>query len=192
MSAASRQKHTRWHLLLATGLSTLSLLGLAGSQIKASNTQAERDQMLARSRQLEQRLQQTKDEKREISQRLATWQQIQAAGWSRPENRSAWAESLLALHQELNLPALGYEFRPQSLFPDQDESPQKWLSSPLHLHLELLHEGDLIQLLTRLPAVIPARIIARQCHIWRQKTAGLAADCEFELITLSPAASPAP
>ena len=55
---------------------------------------------------------------------------------------------------------------------------------PLKVHLDLLHEADLLRFLDKLPQRTRDLLLVRRCQLIRSSTA-LTADCEIDWISLA-------
>lgn len=130
------------------------------------------------------------DDEREIRARIVRYQEIIAKGRTQPERRLEWVETLRDIRESRRLLGLDYEIAPQR--PLDDKAPEAgghlFLASPMRLEMPLLHENDLLGLLTDLQAQTQALLSVRKCRIERTGAApsagALKAACEIDWITL--------
>lgn len=96
-----------------------------------------------------------------------------------PEQRLA---QLRTSQLALRLPGMRPSFGASAPWPGGDAGRYFWNSTPLHLELELLHEGDLPDFLARITRGTP--LLVRECRLFRTlddnaSSPGLHADCEL-------------
>jgi hypothetical protein len=189
----------RNNLLLATLLIAAGATALwwTRGQLKT----ATRDATSAASRytEVENRLQRVRDEEAEIKAKSATFRELSRRGVIGPEKRLEWVELVSDIRRDMRLFAPDYEFAPQQSL-GLEASGYQFVSSPMGLRLPLLHEGDLIGLLSQLQARAPALVLPRNCQIERQRPFGerpgiqpnLQAVCTLNWITINGSAKGRP
>lgn len=174
-------------LLLATGL-----LLAWWSFADVRQAEQERDAAARRKDLIAQRLQQVRSEEREIKERTQLFQQWQTTGLIGEEKRLEWTEMLRAIQQELRIPGMIYEFGVQAPLEKVQGTAYAWFASPMHLQLQLLHEGDLLDFLSRVEKKAQALVLIRECTLSRAPkvdeprttTAQLKADCDLQWLTV--------
>lgn len=176
------------HMLLAATCVASSAALYLWSCETANQAQAAQQHALQDSRQLTQRLQQAATDTTERARLLPFYHQLDERGLFRSIDPPALIERLRQLQKELQLPGLRYEIQP----PDHPAAPENAMtpviSTPLTVHLSLLHEEDLLRFLAALSEQAPGLPCIRRCRVWRSAAPMLAADCHIELFTLVPAA----
>ena len=189
-------KKLRWHLLaVAALLAAAALLALWSRSIEGE-ARRDMDAAAARFRQTESRLRQVRTEEQEIKEKSALFLRLSRNGIIGDEQRLEWTEMLRDVQRQLRLPEMSYEFAPQALLEGGTNGDYAFLASPMKIHLQLVHEYDLINFLDLVQRQARALVVTRSCALGRStpspSAAGrgqLSADCELEWIT---ARSPAP
>lgn len=176
----------RWHLAAFATLAALSGLLAVGSRFLEQSALAERETAAARQRQTESRLRQVRTEEQEIKDKSALFLQLMATGVIGEEKRLDWTELLADLQQRVRLPGMSYEFAPQAPLDGNGTGDYAFYSSPMKLHLDLVHEGDLLDFLAGLRNGAKAMVLIRGCNLVRApgEQRGLTADCDLEWVTV--------
>jgi hypothetical protein len=178
-------------LLLASILATAAMV-FAVLQMQQKSAQTHK-QVLAQQNETRARLARASEDETEIRDKISRYQDLIASGRTQPERRLDWVETLKQIKESRRLLDLDYEISPQR--PLSDKAPSTggydFLASPMKLNMPLLHENDLLGLLSDLSLQVQALISARQCTIERTAPAGgarnastLKATCEIDWITL--------
>lgn len=175
-------------VITAALLVIASLLAWRSSQ---SSQLALRDKLAAEGRRatLEQRLMQASNEEQELKLRADQFQRLQQSGMGGGENRLAWTELLRDLQKSLRIPGMSYEFGIQKPLDPKYVDKPGYAFSPMRLRLSLLHEGDLINFLSRLQSQAPALVLLRSCKLApmpksEDALVQLQADCELHWVSL--------
>ncbi len=183
----------RWHLIGTTGLILMAgLIALASSY---SGKPVHRDNAAAKNKYqtTDNRLRQVRTEEQEIRDKTALFAELRSRGAVGEEKRLEWTEKLRQIRRELRLPDISYEFSPQIALEGSGSKDYAYYNSPMKIHLQLLHEGDLLNFLARLREEASAFVLVRSCRIKRLPAASgdpktapatLSADCEMDWITL--------
>lgn len=174
------------------------LLGALGSTLvagailawNASSLQEARQENAAaglRKQETEQKLKQAMAEAGNIGERTRRYQQLRESGVIGEEQRQQWVAALQAIQQERQPLSLDYELGAKTPLPGGHDHSRSF-ASRLLLQLEVRHEADLLQLITRLEREIGALTAWQNCHLARSENSspGLSARCEISLITLLP------
>lgn len=161
--------------------------------------------LAATSRHIAQTAAETRDQARRARDRAAVeLQQAQSAAaaalaanelWQQLEHDGAFAGDLLeprqarlrTNQQALRLPGMRANFGKRAPWPGGDAGAYAWSVTPLHLELELLHEGDLLDFLSRVARQSP--LLVRECRLFRavddaSPAPRLHADCELQWLSL--------
>lgn len=143
--------------------------------------------------QTEERLRQVRSEELEIRDKTATFQKLVDRGIVGPENRLDWVELLRSIRDREQLFEMNYEIFPQQKVETAVHG-YDFLSSRMRLDLNLLHEEDLLRLLTAVQRDANALVLPRECAVTRTARsvaserggppALLAAQCSLEWMTL--------
>lgn len=186
-------KKLRWHLAgaasLIMGAGAIVHLGLVASR----GAEAEHKEAAVRRGQIESKLRQVRTEEEEIKDRAALFLRLQENGVLGEERRLEWTEMLRDIQLRMRLPGISYEISPQKALADEKGgSGHAFYVSSMKLHLQLLHEEDLLNFLERLRREARAMVLARSCNVARPAAgesgtpqAQLHADCELDWVTLS-------
>lgn len=151
-----------------------------------------RSRALSSKNQAEQKLLQVRTEEQELKARTIIFQKLQNAGITGEEKRLDWMEMLTNTQREMRLPGMDYEFGAQIPLETVSGAGYAFFASPMRLRLHLLHEGDLLNFLTRVRNEASAMVLVRYCKLYptsrsnqgRELTAQLDAECDLQWITL--------
>lgn len=101
------------------------------------------------------RLTQAQTERIEIRDFLPKFEQLRARGFFGPENRLAMLEAIQAIQKSRQLLPVTFDFSPQQIVaidPALLAPPLELHASAAHLHMEMLHEMDLVNFFDDLKA----------------------------------------
>ncbi len=176
-------------LLVGAILITAAAIGWTFQQ--AQQTAQQHKLALTRQSETKARLARVNEDERDIREKIVRYQEIVQRGLTQPEQRLQWVETLKAIKESRRLLGLNYEIAPQRpLDPKQVTSGgYDFLVSTMKLDLPMLHEEDLLGLLSDLSSQIHALIGVRRCQIDRlapgtQGSANLKAVCDIDWIKL--------
>lgn len=171
-------------ILFTAGLSTWIIQTGAAAERALQQAKAQ----LADSRN---RLSRAREDEQEIRARIGRYRFLIEQGRAQPERRLDLIEALRNIKEKRRLLEMEYEIAPQQpLDPKQPVTGgYSFLVSPMKLDMLLLHEEDLLGLISDLSSQVSALISVRQCTIERLSpsaapTAQLKANCELDWITL--------
>jgi hypothetical protein len=151
------------------------------------------------------RLQRSGDEKQIIVRYLPSYQNLEKIGFVGEEQRLNWVEGLRLSNQQSQLFGVTYQISVQQPYPYANELNPGQLSihhSLMKISFNLLHEGDLLRLLTTLGKQGAGFFSVNHCQMDRSGavniTAGatvryqpnLRAECDLSWITVTAPASP--
>jgi hypothetical protein len=134
-------------------------------------------------------------EKETIIQYLPEYNTLLSDGFIGEERRIEWIERLRQIHSQYNLFSIDYSIGQQEKYTPSfvaNMGNHVMNRSVMELQLDMLHEGDLINLLQDLHENTPPFMV-RECEITRpigaevntkKVAANLKADCEIDWITL--------
>lgn len=186
----------RWHLLAAIIALVSGIACVLWTQQLHDKAKRDRAQAQTRANQIDSRLKQIKGEEEEIRGKAALFMQLSKVGIIGPEQRLDWTELLATNQREMRLPAMDYEFSPQTTLDSTgtiNVGSYVFYRSAMKLHSHLLHEEDLLRFLNALETRARALVIPRSCKLTRlapgagERTgtlAQLSADCELDWITV--------
>lgn len=190
----SRRDFLKLRMPLLAAIAMLAIASLLAwwSAQDSAKARHERNDILARKNQVEQRLSQVRSEEQELRERAEIFRQLQKNGISGEEKRLDWIELLRSTQQELRIPGMNYEFGAQKALESVPGAAYAYFASPLRLQLRLLHEEDLLNFLTRIQQQAKAMVLVRQCKLAplarsaeaREFAAQLAAECEMQWVTV--------
>ena len=187
-------KRLRWNLLLLV----ISAIAGGTAMIAAQRFMkaAHQDEQRAQTQQSEvrNRLARARDEERDLRSKFERYRDLDAHGLIGQEHRLDWIEQIRKIKQARRLIDLRYELMPQqpldpALLPGGG-SAFEFMSSTMHLQMQLLHEEDLLNFLNDLRANVTAFVRVRSCNVDRTApdtggpAAQLRADCLLDWITL--------
>jgi len=145
-----------------------------------------------------QRIAQVQEQKRDVALYADAYAQVQARGLAGPERRLEWIEAIKDIQAARQLLPISYEFAPQQAMRADgfDLADYQLRASAMTLHMELLHEMDLLNFLSDLRR--RGFFTARQCAIKRNgmsvnnaDAGGLVADCTLTWFSLARSADAA-
>ncbi|WP_036301726.1 hypothetical protein [Methylotenera sp. L2L1] len=143
-----------------------------------------------------QRYQSSGLEKEIITEYLPQYQALINKGFVGEERRIEWVESLRAQHKSHKLFGIKYSIKQQEKYTPAFATNLGGFAlnrSIMQFELDMLHEGDLLQLTESLSGANAAALILRDCEITRlseggalsaQLIANLHAQCELDWLTL--------
>lgn len=156
------------------------------------------DTAVLRQRGIDYRRQQLEAGAADLQRHLDFYRRLAASGRIGPERRSAWIEHLARSKAQRQLPDLRYELAPRrpvdaGLLPEgPGNGRHEFTASSMHLHLRLVHEEDLADLLSDLGTVADALPVVRGCLVERLDAsssridgARLKAECAIDWITIA-------
>lgn len=166
-------------------------------QLKADNEKAFRAAAAARL-DMQAKLARASVEEQELREKIARFKELKAKGYVGPEQRLDWIETIARIKAARHIPRLDYEFAPQrpadsGILPGGATAGGfEIMASQMRLHLQVLHEGELLALLAELRAAVHAWVQVRSCSIDRlalgsidrSNNAQLKVECILEWITL--------
>jgi hypothetical protein len=134
------------------------------------------------------------EEEREVSEKLAVYQQLKRLNILGEERRLEWADAINRIRAERELLDLRYKVDRQKLLTSLPGKPGSvdFYASTMDVDLALLHEEDLLRFLGDLRASGNAYYSVKQCSIARTGQAAtgttitprLRAECKIDLITV--------
>lgn len=161
--------------LMAAGAVTLRLEVDAAH--RAASHQRERQQQAMR---------QSEAQTSERNALLPLYRDLQESAQLQAPAPRRWGKNLHDLQQQLHLPTLEVQFNPVARQAAGEGLNWHILTSTAHVHLQLIHEIDLIRFLDALPLTVQPKPIVRQCRLERHPFGGLNADCQIDWINLEP------
>jgi len=173
-------------LLIAGGL----VFGIMRYGEQATRTFRQAQAELSESRG---RLARAQDDEQEIRAKIDRYRDIIGRGRTEPERRLDWVETLRHIKEKRRLLSMDYEITPQHPLDPKNVASggYSFLVSTMKLDMMMVHELDLLGLLTDLATQVPALVSVRQCVLDRlpgapqqQQPALLRAQCEIDWITL--------
>lgn len=190
----------RWSL----GLLAISAIIGGGMVMLARDlvrqAEGERDRLAARKHDFRVRLDNIRNEERDLRERTTRYQQIVGSGLVAQEERLEWVERIKRIKAARRLLEMDYELSPQHVIDDDalpggsSAGPYQYMASTMRLKMALLHEDDLLGFLADLRGGVRAYLLVRDCRIERApalpEPAGqglaprLRAECTIDWVTL--------
>lgn len=189
-----RKLQTPLLVLVAVVIVVLALIALAQnySDKKDAELQAQQNQLSA----ARQRYQSSGAEKDMITEYLPQYQKLINKGFVGEERRIEWVEELRTQHKDHKLFGIKYNISQQAEYkPSFAPTLGVFVlnRSTMKLDLDMLHEGDILQLVESLSTKNHAPFMLRECEITRmnvgatkssQLIANLHALCELDWFTM--------
>jgi hypothetical protein len=185
--------------LAAPLLICLALLGSGGGLIwvaTGATQAAHKEALAARSerQQNSERLARIAEEEREVTEKLAVYQQLKRLNILGEEKRLEWADAITRIRSQRELLDLRYRVDKQQLLSSLPGKPGSvdFFASTMSVELALLHEEDLLRFLSDLRDSGNAYYSVKQCSLTRtgQVATGttisprLRGECKIDLVTL--------
>jgi hypothetical protein len=181
-------------ILLALGLLAAGL----GAVWSASATRLAAQRALAAAqaeqKQSVERLNRISDEEREVSDKLAVYQQLKRLNILGEEQRLEWADTINHVRAERELLDVKYSVERQKLLASYPGKPANvdFFASTMRVSLALLHEEDLLRFVSDLRASGHAYYSVKRCAVTRTGQAAtgagltprLRAECDIDLVTI--------
>jgi len=141
------------------------------------------------------RLARASAQEREVTAGLPQFEALAARGIIGEEDRLDWVDRVGAIRKERRLFSIRYTIEPQRGldYPGFDRGGSvKFMASRVKISMDLLHEGDLLNLIDDLVQRGKFHLSVRSCDVQRAGSEGdlsalaprLQADCEFDLVTV--------
>lgn len=159
--------------LAGPGVAVLLAAALLGGTWQVAGTwlQAHADEFRRARAELAQaasRYRNASDDQEVYEEYAARFLDMSARGWIGPEQRLGWIEALQQINADLKLPTLAYDIGEQvSVGARQTSAHLELQRTPMTLRLGTLHEGDVIDLLTRLQETGKGLLSVEQCDFSR-------------------------
>jgi len=185
----------QWSLVTTIALLVIGVAAvwLADRELRAATIR--RAEVKGQFDEFERKLRQVRSEEAEIRDKAALFARLQERGVVGAEQRLEWVELLKDIRDSRRLLDLQYEFLPQQSMEKAPGGAYDFKSSLMRMQLKMLHEGDLLNLISDLRERAKAYVRVRSCKVARLPRgiggdgsfATLTADCEIEWITIFPA-----
>ncbi|MGC3963666.1 MAG: hypothetical protein QM803_10150 [Rhodocyclaceae bacterium] len=194
-------RYLAWSVVLAV---TLVVAGAVLFSLSQQALQAARREQASAANNvagLRARFARTEHDEPAIRDAIARFSALRAAGIIGTERRLDWADSLASVRTVRRIPLLEYEILPQrALRPLGERGEYELTTSPMRLHLGLLHEGDLLRVLDDIRRQPSARVAIRECAMTRapakagggDENISLLADCTLDWLTIQKKAASEP
>ncbi len=186
------------YLSLPALVALVVILAGVGTVIVSQNFMADANADLERAKAeraaIQTKLLRATEEEREIRASLVNYQSMRERGIIGEEHRLDWVETVKDIKNQRGLYGLRYEIaaqRPLEYPGFKSPAGIEFLDSRMKLQADLLHEGDLFDLLADLRARFAPFVIVRSCTVERNAAARpdaygphVKADCELDLVTI--------
>lgn len=188
----------RWSLALLAASLILGAGAVVFTRDLVREAEAEHGQLASRRQEIRARLDNIREEEKDIRDRTARYRQVIDGDLIAQEERLDWVERIARVKRARRLLDMEYEFSPQHPIDEAvlpggaTGTPYQYMASTMRLKLALLHEDDLLGLLDDLRASVHAYLLVRDCRVERLEEAsarsGLAprlrAECTIDWVTL--------
>jgi len=210
-------RRIRWNLVLFLALVLLGAAAVFASLHSTKDAQQAHRQALGKRDEIQAKMAHARDEEQELRQKFSRYQNIMARGYIGNEHRLDWIEQIRKIKTARKLLDVQYELAPQQLLDGSGLNPTAptssassgplkgnqgsaaiagtsnisgydFMVSNMNLHMQLLHEDDLLNFLADLHDSMRAYLRVNKCDVQRQSFPGsaaqLKADCSIDWITL--------
>lgn len=191
-------KHLQWALVFLAACLLISGAAIGVTLTLKKQAEQAYGAAVAAEKEIETKISLARSEEQELRDKIARFQALKSRGIIGAEQRLDWIETISRLKTARRIFQLDYEFAPQrpvdgAILPSGAAAGGlEIMASQMRLHMQLLHEGDLLGFLDDLRASVPALIQVRACTIERgvrnpaERGASpqLTAECTLEWITL--------
>ncbi|MBI3522967.1 MAG: hypothetical protein HY066_00350 [Betaproteobacteria bacterium] len=208
-------RRIRWNLALLLVFAVLGAVAVYATLRYAKDAQQVYRQASGKRDEISTKLAHARDEERELRQKFSEYQNIMARGYIGNEHRLDWIEQIRKIKTARKLLDIQYELAPQQLLDSGNPNPPApgspgarpanapaapaiadtgniigydFMVSNMQLHMQLLHEDDLLNFLSDLRGSVQAYLRVNKCDVQRfsspGSTAQLKADCSIDWITL--------
>ena len=181
-------------VIIGGGAVYASLAATQKAKLAQAAAQAQRSE-------IDRKLKRLINEESEVKRDSALFNQLQIRGVVGEERRLDWIEEINAIRDKRKLIDLQYELAPQRPLDGTPVTGFGYYASAMKLQLKLLHEEDLLRLISDLHQQASALTQPKSCNVWRlsreaaepglplQIPAQLGAECQIDWITLREATS---
>jgi len=188
----------RWSLALLAASLILGGGVVVFTRDLVRKAEGEHGQLASRRQEIRARLDNIREEEKDIRDRTARYRQVIDSGLIAQEERLGWVERIARVKSARRLLDMEYEFSPQHPIDEAvlpggaTAAPYQYMASTWKLKMALLHEDDLLGLLDDLRASVHAYLLVRDCRVERLEEAStqsgvaprLRAECTIDWVTL--------
>ncbi|MBS1210955.1 MAG: hypothetical protein H6R19_3353 [Proteobacteria bacterium] len=164
---------------------------LWNSRLQLTQARTELTALRTATTEIQQRYQKALAETPEIRQTLARFTQLRQDGMIGTENRLDWANALRTISQSRHISKFEFTLGPQGRLEQFDTGGSfRFKTSPMQLNMHILHEGDLLRILSDLRNIPSAMILPRHCKLGELDSdinpgdARLLAECTLDWVTV--------
>jgi hypothetical protein len=164
---------------------------LWNSHLQLTQARTELTTIQSATAEIQQRYQKALAEAPEIRQTLARFTQLHQDGMIGTENRLDWANALRNISQSRRISKFEFTLGPQGNLEQFDTGgPFRFKTSPMQLSMHILHEGDLLRVLSDLRKIPSAMVLPSHCklgelgHDFNPGDARLLAECTLDWVTV--------
>lgn len=180
-------RRIRWNLALFLVLALTGAAAVFVSLEQNVGEQKANKQALEKLTEIQGKLANARNEEKELREKFARYEDIEARGYIGGERRLDWVEQIRKIKTARKLLDVQYELTPQKTL-ESNSSGFDFMFSTMKLQMQLLHEEDLLNFLADLRSGIRAYTNVKSCNVQRQTRSGsatqLIADCTIDWITL--------
>lgn len=208
-------RRIRWNLLLFLALVLIGSGAVYASLRQIKDAQQVHRQALAKQNEVQGKLANARNEEQELRQKFSRYESILSRGYIGTEHRLDWIEQIRKIKTARKLLDIQYELAPQQKLDNKALNPTPaapgpagaakaasaeasqgaskiigydFMVSNMSLHMQLLHEEDLLNFIADLHNSILAYIRVNKCDVQRQSFPGsaaqLKAECSIDWVTL--------
>ena len=208
-------RRIRWNLLLFMALVLIGSGAVYASLLQIRDAQQVSRQALARQNEVQGKLANARNEEQELRQKFSRYENLLSRGYIGTEHRLEWIEQIRKIKTARKMLDIQYELAPQQKLDNKELNPSPaaagsagtanaastgssqgaskiigydFMVSNMSLHMQLLHEEDLLNFIADLNSSILAYIRVNKCEVQRQSFPGsaaqLKAECSIDWITL--------
>ncbi|TBR14216.1 hypothetical protein [Rugosibacter aromaticivorans] len=166
-------KKIHWALLLLIACLLIAGVAVWGALARQKAATQKHNSLIAAEKEMAANLARARNEEQELRDKITRYETLKQRGIVGAEQRLDWIDLINRIKTTRRLAKLDYEFAPQrkidaALLPEgADAGGMSIMASQMHLHISLLHEGELLGFLDDLRTAAPALIQVRACNLAR-------------------------
>jgi hypothetical protein len=187
----------RWSLAFLVAMIVAGSARVYFVRQQVEQAQASERGLSSRVNDIRNRVLRAHEEEQDMRGRILRFQELTEKGIIGQEERLDWVEQIARIKTARRLIDVQYEIQPQApispaaLPGGAAAGPYEIMASTMKLHMQLLHEDDLLGFIADLRQAVHAQLLVRECRIERTPgdnrsgvQAQLQADCTIDWVTL--------
>lgn len=181
-------QRSRWNLTLLLAFVGAGTAMAVISSYCLQDARHENRLAVGQHRETQEKLAHVRDEQQAILRKLSIYRDIAARGYVGEERRRDWIEQIRKIKAKRKLIDIRYELAMPQPDSNVGKAGIELIASNMKLHMQLLHEEDLLNFLDDLRHSAPAYLRIRSCNVERlsaieNSAAQLKAECSIDWVT---------